>query len=154
MAITTLLDFHKMVAPAKCAQLAAGAGKFGSDNRQVCKIKSAWYRGHEFRTSGATVVFEAKRHHLLQGAVDVFELLVAELTQTGGDRTHAAADIHADPIGNNRAFSGQNPANGHAVTDMGIGHQGDMVEGKGKVGQIFRLAQGLLFQIVHPEQDR
>ena len=97
---------------------------------------------------------EAQRHGLPYGTHYLLEMAFFNGAKRGLDSAHAATDINSDRIGNNDPVSCQDTSDRHAETKMGVGHDGDMVEGERKIGKIFGLLQSAIFHIVKPELDR
>ena len=153
MVVAALLDLDEVVAPAQGTELAAGAGELRADHRQFVLLPGRAQVGHQWEGLRTVVVLEPHRHRAAQVAEDGAQLLNRHFVEAGAHRLHAAADVHAHAVGDDRAHRGQHPADGHAVAHVGIGHDGDVVEGAVQVGQVAGLVHGLVVQLVEPEED-
>ncbi len=98
-------------------------------------------------------MFETQRNGAAQDVQDRFQLISGDCLKAGTDGLHSTTDIHTDTVGNDGVSRGQHPANGHAVSHMGIGHQRHMMKGAWQIGQMPGLGQRLLIQLLQPEID-
>jgi hypothetical protein len=143
-----------VIPAAQGSYLAAGTVKFSRNHRQVPFQQAGSGIGHDPGRSRAAMMLESERNGAAQSRENPTELSGIEFGQAGARHLHAATDIHPDRVGNDHPDGGQNAANGHAIADVGISHNGDMVKGAGQISQISGLVQGLLVEMVQPKEDR
>ena len=154
-AVTALLDFDEMIASAQGAKLGQSIAIFTGDNLQVGKRHSFLRRfWHHLGVLRFPVMFKSHRNTLSDQAHNPFELFAVQGTQRCFLRAHAASYVHPDRIGNNRPFGGHDPAYGHAVSHVGIGHNGNVTVNKGQVGNILCLFHCPAVNVFQPKLDR
>lgn len=61
------------------------------------------------------------------------------------DVTHAAADVHANCVWDDRVFCGENSANRHACAEMGVRHEGQPFVDEWEVRDLFCLLEAPVF---------
>jgi hypothetical protein len=135
MTVTACLDFHKVVAAAKCAELFSCRVKLTKDDRHAGRVVEP------FPVLCFCMVFKAHGNTTPNAVQDgAYRAGVnGRRWQICLHRAHAAADVNANGIGHNGIFAGDHPAYGHAESFMAVRHKRDMAVDKGE----FRKIDGL-----------
>ena len=97
--------------------------------------------------ASAAVIRPAVRHRSLNRSANSLQVIrkIAGI-QTGLDRHHAAADVHANGGRNDRAFGRDHTANGCADSPMNVRHRSDPFEDERKLRGIQELLARCVFQ--------
>src|SRR2546430_2434829 len=86
-------------------------------------------------------------HGFFNGGADALQIVrkIARI-QVGLDGHHAAADVHADRSGNDRALGGNNASYRGTDTPMHVRHGGHPLENERELGDVPKLCPGLVFE--------
>ncbi len=150
--VVATLDFEEVVAAAKRAEVAQGQiprmciGPVRSaiffKTRPLLRRAVSMALPH--RNGAFDVVEDAAHRGILQGVRGIIGL--------HGD--HAAADIHADGVGNNRLFAGNHAADGHAAADVTVGHKSNVMKNFRMVREMAHLFNRTGIERLAPRFDR
>ena len=145
--VVTPLDLDEVIASPQRAQLLPGRLHLPLDHRDAdrCLVEA-------IPLLRSFVVLESHGNRTLQQMEHLGDLPLLDPIDRAIrlHRPDAAADVHAYRVGNHRISQGHDPTDGHSVSNMAVGHQGDMVEGAGVIAQVDGLGKGLLLEFVTP----
>ena len=155
MAVVAQLNLDEVVAAAERAELEQAAFILAGDDRQLLFRASPAELRHPPARLRFLVVRQSRAGRSGGWPGGSFSAAACRWPAArSAPCAHPAADIHPHRVGDDHTLGRRHPADGHAVANMGVGHDRHMVEEKGQIGEILGLLQGVEVDIAQPEFDR